>query len=62
MTDRLADICATKREEVAARKAHATLADLAARASECSPPRGFERALRERSLTSFALIAEIKKA
>ena len=62
MTDKLAEICATKREEVLARKGFATFADLAARASEQTPPRGFEAALRSRAATGFALIAEIKKA
>jgi indole-3-glycerol phosphate synthase len=60
MTDMLAEICATKRTEVAARQAATTLADLAARAREQSAPRGFEAALRSRS--GFGLIAEIKKA
>lgn len=60
--DKLAEICATKREEVAARKAQATLADLDARASEMSPPRGFNAALEKASQTGFGLIAEIKKA
>ncbi|WP_408587839.1 indole-3-glycerol phosphate synthase TrpC [Novosphingobium sp.] len=62
MTDKLAEICATKREEVAARKAATTLADLATRASEQTPPRGFEAALRARAASGYALIAEIKKA
>ena len=62
MTDKLTEICNTKREEVANRKARATLADLDARASEQTPPRGFERALREQADNGFGLIAEIKKA
>jgi indole-3-glycerol phosphate synthase len=62
MTDKLAEICATKREEVSARKARASLAALDARAAGQSPPRGFEAALRTRTASGFALIAEIKKA
>ncbi len=62
MTDKLAEICATKREEVAARKALASLAELEARAAAQSPVRGFEAALRNTEALGFALIAEIKKA
>ncbi len=62
MSDKLTEICDTKRGEVAVRKAVASLCDLDARAAAQSPPRGFERALRERAATGFALIAEIKKA
>ncbi|MDE2564056.1 MAG: indole-3-glycerol phosphate synthase TrpC [Sphingomonadales bacterium] len=62
MTDKLAEICATKREEVAARKTLATIAGLDAQAARQSAPRGFEAALRARAATGFALIAEIKKA
>ncbi len=62
MTDKLTEICDTKRLEVAQRKAATSLATLAARASEQTPPRGFEAALRARAATGYALIAEIKKA
>ncbi|MBA4161233.1 MAG: indole-3-glycerol phosphate synthase TrpC [Novosphingobium sp.] len=62
MTDKLAEICATKREEVAARKAFASLAELDARAVAQTAPRGFETALRNTEALGFALIAEIKKA
>jgi indole-3-glycerol phosphate synthase len=60
--DKLAEICATKREEVAARKALATLDDLDRRAASASVPRGFRAALEAKSATGFGLIAEIKKA
>ncbi|WP_126173482.1 indole-3-glycerol phosphate synthase TrpC [Altericroceibacterium xinjiangense] len=60
--DKLAEICATKRQEVTARKAAATLDDLDARARTASPPRGFRRALEEKAAEGFGLIAEIKKA
>lgn len=58
----LARICATKREEVAARMALATLDDLDRQARDATPPRGFRRALEEKARTGLALIAEIKKA
>ena len=60
--NKLEEICATKREEVAARKAATTIAALEAAAAAQTPPRGFEAALRARAATGFALIAEIKKA
>ncbi|MCW1986266.1 UNVERIFIED_ORG: indole-3-glycerol phosphate synthase [Sphingomonas sp. R1F5B] len=62
MTDKLTEICNTKRAEVAQRKAALSLADLAARAATQTAPRGFEAALRARAASGFALIAEIKKA
>ena len=57
MTDKLAEICATKRVEVAARKALGL-----AHWPMPSPVRGFEEALRVKAESGFALIAEIKKA
>ncbi len=60
MTDKLTEICATKRVEVAARKKLASLDELDARAAAQSTPRGFQRALAATS--GVSLIAEIKKA
>jgi indole-3-glycerol phosphate synthase len=60
--DKLQEICATKREEVAARKLAATLDALDARAAAQSAPRGFRMALEAKAEQGFALIAEIKKA
>jgi len=62
MSDKLIEICATKREEVTNRKGYATEADLDARAREQTAPRGFRKALEEKAQAGFALIAEIKKA
>jgi indole-3-glycerol phosphate synthase len=62
MSDKLTEICDTKRIEVQTRKGFATLDDLDARSREQSAPRGFEAALRRKAETEFALIAEIKKA
>jgi len=60
--NKLEEICATKREDVAARKAATTRAALAEAAAAQTPPRGFEAALRARAASGFALIAEVKKA
>jgi len=60
--DKLQEICATKRDEVAVRQAQASLADLDARAAAQTAPRGFRAALEAKARDGFALIAEIKKA
>ncbi|WP_397597402.1 indole-3-glycerol phosphate synthase TrpC [Sphingorhabdus sp.] len=57
MADKLAEICATKRMEVAERKPKGV-----SHWPAPSPPRGFEAALRSKSASGIALIAEIKKA
>ena len=62
MTDKLAEICATKREEVQARQALATLEDLDRAALDATAPRGFRRALEAKASSGLGLIAEIKKA
>ncbi|WP_299192715.1 indole-3-glycerol phosphate synthase TrpC [uncultured Erythrobacter sp.] len=60
--NKLEEICAAKREEVAGRKASVSLAALETTARSQTSPRGFEAALRTRTQTGFALIAEVKKA
>ena len=60
--DKLAEICATKREEVTARQGLATLDDLDRAAAATSRPRGFAAALASKAASGFGLIAEIKKA
>lgn len=63
MSDVLQKILATKREEVAARKAARPLSDVDAAARGAAPPRGFADALsRTVSQGGLALICEIKKA
>ena len=62
MTDKLAEICATKRQEVADRQGLATLDDLDRAAQSAGPPRGFRAALDAEAAAGFGLIAEIKKA
>ena len=58
----LSDILATKRTEVAQRRAAASRADLEARAAAQTAPRGFRAALdRAAAAGRHALIAEIKK-
>ena len=60
--NKLEQICATKREEVAARKTQRSLSDLDVAARDQTPPRGFHRALETKQQSGFGLIAEIKKA
>ncbi len=60
--NKLEEICANKREEVAARKRVHSLSELGAMAAEQSAPRGFEASLRRASADGFGLIAEIKRA
>jgi indole-3-glycerol phosphate synthase len=62
MTDKLTEICDTKRDEVAARRRDASLGELDTRAAAQSAPRGFRAALAAKAANGFALIAEIKKA
>ncbi|MEN9682642.1 MAG: hypothetical protein RLZZ427_393 [Pseudomonadota bacterium] len=62
MTDKLTEICTTKRAEVAVRKPLASLSTLDQRAATQTPPRGFRAALEVKAADGFALIAEIKKA
>ncbi|HMS18972.1 indole-3-glycerol phosphate synthase TrpC [uncultured Sphingorhabdus sp.] len=57
MSNKLAEICATKRTEVAERKPLGL-----SHWPAPSPLRGFEAALRAKAESGFALIAEIKKA
>jgi indole-3-glycerol phosphate synthase len=62
MTDKLAEICAVKRDYVATRKAMVPVAELEAHAARQSAPRGFRAALDRKAATGFGLIAEVKKA
>lgn len=63
MTDKLAEICAAKRDLVAVRKSETNIADLQELAGAQTRPRGFEAALRRKKADGlYGLIAEIKKA
>ncbi|MGH8477827.1 MAG: indole-3-glycerol phosphate synthase TrpC [Methylococcales bacterium] len=61
--DVLRTILLHKAEEVVRRKSRMSLSDLEAQIENCSPPRGFYRALKAKLDRGFpAVIAEIKKA
>ncbi len=60
--NKLTEISATTRAEVARRKAEHSLDDLDRRAQSETAPRGFHAALKAKAETGFALIAEVKKA
>ena len=62
MSNKLDEICAATRTEVARRKASRSVGDLDTLAAMQTPPRGFHAALKAKAATGFALIAEIKKA
>ena len=62
MSDKLAEICATKRDEVAERKAARPMADIERAIAAQSAPRGFKTAIDAKAANGFALIAEVKKA
>jgi len=60
VSDVLAEICETKRGEIAAAKSRVSEDDLRVRLTDVAPPRDFLAALRARS--GIGLIAEVKKA
>jgi len=60
--NKLEEICAVKRTEVERRQKITPLDEMEQRATTASAPRGFAAAIRKKSASSFALIAEIKKA
>lgn len=63
MTNKLIEICETKKGEVAARRSAVTAAELDARIAAQTPPRGFRKALDAKvAAGGYGLIAEIKKA
>ncbi|NBX04054.1 MAG: indole-3-glycerol phosphate synthase TrpC [Alphaproteobacteria bacterium] len=63
MTDTLAEICAKKREHIAAQKLRVSAPDIHAKAADASPTRGFKNALlKKQAAHKVGLIAELKKA
>ncbi len=60
--NKLDEICAVKREHVALQRTILSGAALRDAIKRQDPARGFAAAIREKSATGFALIAEIKKA
>lgn len=62
MTDKLAEICAVKRDHIRKARTLRPLAAVEAAARNAPPPRGFTAALRRAAADGYALIAEIKKA
>lgn len=62
MANKLDEICATKRVEVANRKMLQSIGDLDRLAASQTAPRGFRAALDVKAAEGFGLIAEIKKA
>jgi indole-3-glycerol phosphate synthase len=62
MANKLDEICANKRVEVANRKTLHSIGDLDRLAAAQTAPRGFRAALDVKAATGFGLIAEIKKA
>jgi len=60
--NKLEEICAAKRREVADRRGFATIDDLDRMARKQTAPRGFRTALEAKAHSGIALIAEIKKA
>lgn len=60
--NKLEEICEVKRQEVARRKTLVSQNELDRRAAAASAPRGFARALLDKSRDGFGLIAEIKRA
>jgi len=62
MSDVLNRIKAYKLDEIAARKAARSLAEVEAAAKAAPPVRGFHESLKTAAQTGFGLIAEIKKA